>query len=102
MGGLVGHFHGFPFPFPLSSTAPLPCKTPLLLLGIVGLTAALLEIEKGLVAISIKKLQNIYKHHLFHLGHRVRYKRDSTLDQVGVVLGSELNPRKVSILSLLS
>jgi hypothetical protein len=55
---------------------------PLLLLGIIGLAAALLEFEEGLVAISIKKLQNIYKHHLFHLGNRVRYKRDSAFDQM--------------------
>jgi hypothetical protein len=37
----------------------------------------------------------------FYLEDRVRHKRDSTLDQVGVVLGSKLDPGNVSILSLL-
>jgi hypothetical protein len=63
--------------------APLPCKTPLLLLGIIGLVATLLEFEEGHVTLPIKKLQNITKHHFFHLVNRVRYKCDSTLDQVG-------------------
>jgi hypothetical protein len=49
-GGLFGRFRRFPVPFPLSSTAPLPCKTPLLLLGIIGLAAALLEFEEGLLS----------------------------------------------------
>ena len=51
--GLFGHFRSFPFPFSLRSTAPFLCKMPLLLLGIVGLVAALLEFEEGLIAISI-------------------------------------------------
>jgi hypothetical protein len=71
-------------------------------LGIIGLAAALLEFEEGHVTLLIQQLQNITKHHLFHLVNRVRYKRNSALDQVGVVLGSELNPGNVSILSLLS
>jgi transposase-like protein len=73
-------------------------------LGIIGLATAHLEIEEGKVAFSIKKLQNISKHHLFHLEDRVRYKCelcDSALDQVRVELGSELDPGKVSILILL-
>jgi hypothetical protein len=72
-GGLFSRFRRLPFPFSLSSTAPLLCKTPLLLLGIIGLTAARLEIEEGKVALSVEKLQNIYKHHLFHRVNRVRY-----------------------------
>ncbi len=101
MRGLFGHFGSLPIPFSLSSMAPLPCKTPLLLLGIIGLAATLLEFKEGHVVFPIKQLQNIYKHYPFHLVDRVRYKCDSTLDQVGVVLGSELNPRNFSILSLL-
>ena len=46
----VWEFCSFPFPFMFRSTAPLSCKTPLLLLGIVGLVAAFLEIEDGLIA----------------------------------------------------
>ena len=48
--GEVGHFRSFPFPLSLSSTAPLPCKTPLLLLGIIGLAATLMEFKEGLMA----------------------------------------------------
>ena len=40
-----GSFHRLMVPFPLGSTASLPCKMPLLLLGIIGLAAALLEFE---------------------------------------------------------
>jgi hypothetical protein len=80
--GKFGRFRSFPFPFAFRSTAPLPCKTPLLLLGIVGLAAARLEVEEGKIALSVQKLQNIYKHHLFHRENRVRYQRDSALDQV--------------------
>ena len=43
-------------PFMLSSTAPLPCKTLLLLLGVIGLAATLLEIEEGHVTLPIQKL----------------------------------------------
>ena len=71
--GEFGHFRGLTFPSRLGSTAPLPCKTPLLLLGIVGLAATRMEIEEGKIALSVKKLQNIYKHHLFHLFYWVRY-----------------------------
>jgi hypothetical protein len=53
--------------------ALLPCKMPLLLLGIIGLVAALLEFKEGQVTLPIQKLQNIYKHHLFHRENRVRY-----------------------------
>jgi hypothetical protein len=49
-GGLFGRFRSFLVPFLLSSTAPLPCKTPLLLLGIIGLAATLLEFEEGLLS----------------------------------------------------
>jgi hypothetical protein len=52
----LGCLGSFPVPFTLGSTAPLPCKTPLLLLGIVGLAAARLEIEEGKVAFSVEKL----------------------------------------------
>ncbi len=99
--GSFGHFRSLPCPFWLGTTAPLPCRTPLLLLGIIGLAATLLEIKEGLVVFPVKKLQDIYKQHLFHPGYRVRYKGDSTLDQVGVVLGSELDTRNVTVLSLL-
>jgi hypothetical protein len=51
-------------------------------LGIIGLVAALLEFEEGLVAPLVQQLQNIYKHDLFHLEDRVRDKCDSALDQV--------------------
>ena len=43
-------------PFMLSSTAPLLCKTLLLLLGVIGLAATLLEIEEGHVTLPIQKL----------------------------------------------
>ena len=55
-GGKFSCFHSLPIPFPLSSLAPLPCKTPLLLLGIIGLAATLLEFEEGHVTIPIKQL----------------------------------------------
>jgi hypothetical protein len=94
-------FRSFPFPFSLSSTAPLPCKTPFLLLGIVGLAAALLEFEEGLVAPLVQQLQNICKHNFFHLEDRVRDKRDSALDQVRMIWGSELHPGNVPVFILL-
>ena len=97
-----GRFRSLSIPLTLSRSAPLPCKTPLLLLGIIGLAAALLEFEEGRVTLPIKQLQNIRKHDLFHPGHRARDKRDSTLDQVRMKLGSELDPGKVSVLRLLS
>ena len=31
-------------------------------------------VQEGKVAFFVKKLQNIYKHHLFHCENRVRYK----------------------------
>ena len=99
--GKFSHFRSFPFLFVFRSTTPLLCKLPLLLLGFIGPRATLLEFEEGLVASPIQKLQNIYKHHLFHLENRVRYQCDSTLDQVGVVLGRKLNPGNVSVLILL-
>jgi hypothetical protein len=46
---------------------------PLLLLGIIGLAATVLEFKQGKVAFSVKKLQNIYKHHIFHYENRMRY-----------------------------
>ena len=51
----------------------------------LALRPPLLEIEEGkmIIANSVKKIQNKYKRE-----NRVRYKCDSTLDQVGVVLGS--------------
>jgi hypothetical protein len=70
-------------------------------LGIIGLAATHLEIEEGTDALSVKKLQNITKHNFFHLEDRVRYKRDSTLDQMRVIVGRKLNPGNVSILILL-
>jgi hypothetical protein len=99
--GKLGHFRSFMIPFTLSSTAPFPCKMPLLLLGIIGLLATLLEIEEGTRAIPIKKLQNKHKHHLFHHVYRVRHKHNSALDQVRMEWGSKLHPRNVSILCLL-
>jgi hypothetical protein len=41
----------------LRSIAPLLCKMPFLLLGIIGLVAACLEIKKGKIALSVQKLQ---------------------------------------------
>ncbi|KAI9433613.1 hypothetical protein BJY52DRAFT_1231505 [Lactarius psammicola] len=76
-------FCSFTVPLPLSSSSPFPCKTPLLLLGIVGLAATLLEFEEGTSASSVEKLQNKHKHHPFHHVDRVRHKRNSALDQVG-------------------
>jgi len=58
-GGEGGSLGRFSLPLLLSSTAPLPCKAPLLLLGIIGLAAALLEFEEGFVAFPVKKFQNI-------------------------------------------
>jgi hypothetical protein len=55
-GGSLGHFHSLTVPFLFSSTAALLCKTPLLLLRIIGLAAALLEIEEGHVTFPIKQL----------------------------------------------
>jgi hypothetical protein len=101
-GGKLSSFRRFTNPFPLSSTAPFPCKTPLLLLGIVGLATALLEIEEGRVTLLIKKLQNKHKHHPFHHVYWVRHKRNSALDQVRMEWGSKLHPRKVPVLCLLS
>jgi hypothetical protein len=51
--GKFGHFRSFPFPFAFRSTASLPCKMPLLLLGIIGLVAALLEFEEGHMTLPI-------------------------------------------------
>jgi hypothetical protein len=83
--------------------APFLCKTPLLLLGIIGLAATQLEIEEGRVALFVKKLQNITKHNFFHLEDRVRrYKCNSTLDQMRVIVGRKLNLENVSILIFLS
>ena len=101
-GGKLGGLSSLPLPFPLRSTASLPCKTPLLLLGIIGLAATLLEIEEGHMTLPVKKLQNIHKHHPFHHMNRVRYKCNSALDQVGVELGSKLDPRNFSVLCFLS
>jgi hypothetical protein len=67
----------------------------------IGLAAAHLEIEEGLMAFPIEKLQNIHKHHLFHPGDRVRYKCNCTLDQVGMEWGVKFRPGDFSILSLL-
>jgi hypothetical protein len=49
-GGWFGRVRAFPVPFPLSSTHPIPCKTPIHLLGIIGFAAALLEFEEGLLS----------------------------------------------------
>ena len=102
MGRESGCFHSLSIPFPLSHSAPLPCKTPLLLLGIIGLAAALLEFEESCVTFPIQQLQNKCKHDLFHPGNRARDKGDSTLDQVRMKLGSKLNPGNVPVLCLLS
>ena len=56
MGGKFSHFRSLTLPFLLSGSAPLPCKTPLLLLGIIGLAATLLEFEEGRVTFPIKQL----------------------------------------------
>jgi hypothetical protein len=45
--GQFGCLSSLMFLLALSSTAPFTCKTLLLLLGIVGLAATLLEIEEG-------------------------------------------------------
>ena len=52
-GRKFGYLGSFPISLLLSSTAPFPCKTPLLLLGMIGLAAALLEFEEGQVTLSI-------------------------------------------------
>ena len=75
---------------------------PLLLVGIIGLAATLLEFEEGHVTFPIKQLQNKSKHHPFHLGDRARHKCNSALDQVRMILGSKLNPGNVSVFLLLS
>ena len=80
--GKFGCFHSFLFPFTFRSMAPRLCKMPLLLLSIVGLVATHLKIKEGKIALSIQKLQNIYKHYLFHYENRVRYQHDSALDQM--------------------
>ena len=98
----VGRLGSFPIPLSLRRTAPLPCKTPLLLLGIIGLVATLLEFEEGQVALPIKQLQNKNKHTLFHLGHRARDQCKSALHQVRVKRGSKLHPRNKTILCFLS
>ena len=54
--GQLGRLSSLTFPLALSSTALLPCKTLLLLLGIVGLAATLLELKEGQVTIPIKQL----------------------------------------------
>ena len=51
--GKFSHFCSLPFPSTLGSRAPFPCKTPLLLLGPVGLAATQLEIEEGKIALSV-------------------------------------------------
>jgi hypothetical protein len=81
--------------------APFLCKTLLLPLGIVGLAATRVKIEEGARALSIEKLQNIDKHDFFHLEDRVGDERDSTLDQVGMKMGSELDPGNFCIFILL-
>jgi hypothetical protein len=77
----------------------------LLLLGIIGLAATLLEFEEGQVTFPIQQLQNKHKHHPFHGGHRahmVRHKCNSALDQVRVEWGRKLHPGNVPVLCLLS
>jgi len=49
MGRVFSRFCSLMIPFLFGSMAALPCKTPLLLLGIIGLAATLLEFEKGCV-----------------------------------------------------
>jgi hypothetical protein len=56
MRGTMGHLSSLTFPFLFRGMAPFPCKTLLLLLGIVGLAAALLELEEGKIALPIKQL----------------------------------------------
>jgi len=55
VGGRGGRFRSLMIPFLLSSTAALPCKLPLLLLGIIGLAATLLEFKEGRVTFPIKQ-----------------------------------------------
>ncbi|KAN0139709.1 hypothetical protein V8E53_002371 [Lactarius tabidus] len=54
----------------LSSMTLFLCKTLLLLLGIIGFEATLLEIKEGLVTFLILQLQNKHEHHPFHHGYR--------------------------------
>jgi len=52
----VGHLGSLAFALSFGSSAPLPCKTPLLPLGVVGLATTLLEFEEGDVVFSMKQL----------------------------------------------
>jgi len=54
--GTVGHLGSLAFALSFGSSAPLPCKTPLLPLGVVGLATTLLEFEEGDVVFSMKQL----------------------------------------------
>ena len=64
--GSLATFAALTFPFSLSKHGSSSVQdASLLLLGIVGLAATRMEIEEGKIALSVKKLQNIYKHHLF-------------------------------------
>ena len=49
-----GHLGSFPISLLLSIMALFPCKTLLLLLGIIGLAATLLEFEEGQVTLPIE------------------------------------------------
>jgi len=62
-GGSFGNFCLLMNLFLLSSTAVLPCKMPLLLLGIVGLAATLLDFKEGCVTFPIRSLFHLYHHH---------------------------------------
>jgi hypothetical protein len=46
MRGLFSHLHSLLAPFSLNSIALLLCEMPLLLLGIIGLAAALLKVRR--------------------------------------------------------
>jgi hypothetical protein len=54
--GQLGRFRSLTVPLSLGSPAPFPCKTLLLVMGVVGLTATRAKIEEGLIANSVKKL----------------------------------------------
>jgi hypothetical protein len=53
LSGEFGCLGSFPVPLLLRSLAPLSCKPSLLLLGIVGLAAALLEFKEGHVTFPV-------------------------------------------------